>query len=418
MVWDNLADRRAAIKPDTLVVGVDIGKFIHVARARFADGSFTCPLSVTADVGGFRNLERHIVQWRRQAKCTAVIVGLESTGVYWENLAFWLEGRGYRVVQVNPLHVHRSKEMLDNCPGKTDDKDALLIADLVAQGKYLSFVMPRGDFAELRQLAALRARLVVERTTYLSRLHLEVSQVFPEFSGVFRDIATRVARRVLYYFPTPADIRRHTVAQMARQVRRDGGVRLREDKLVLLKERAAATVGISEGKSALVLALRDTLAALDALDKRIGQLETRMSEVVVRIDESQYLLSISAVGPVSAAVILGETGGIRRYVNAEAILKLAGLNLFEVSSGMHKGARHISRRGRPLLRQILYFIALHHAQPGMALYPYYARMVDRGTPKPKALVALSCRIVRIMYALVRDGRCFSVQAPKPTLQAA
>jgi transposase len=346
------------------------------------------------------------------------MVGLESTGVYWESLAFWLEGRGYRVVQVNPLHVHRSKELLDNSPGKTDGKDALLIADLVSQGRYLSFVMPRGEFAELRQLGLLRARLVVERTTYLSRLHIAVSQVFPEFSGVFRDIATRVARRVLYYFPTPADYRRHTVAQMARQVRRNGGVRLREDKLALLKERAAATVGISEGGSALVLALRDTLVALDALDERIGQIETRMSEVVARIDESPYLLSLDGVGPVSAAVILGETGGLRRYVSAEAILKLAGLNLFEVSSGMHKGARHISRRGRPLLRQILYFIALHHTQPGMPLYPYYARLVDRGTPKPKALVALSCRIVRIMYALVRDGRCFSVQVPEPTRRVA
>lgn len=308
--------------------------------------------------------------------------------------------------------------MLDNCPGKTDDKDALLIADLVAQGKYLSFVMPRGDFAELRQLAALRARLVVERSTYLSRLHLEVSQVFPEFCGVFRDIATSVARRILYYFPTPADYLSHTVAQMARRVRRDGGIRLREDKLAQLKERAAATVGISEGGAALVLALRDTLVALDALDERIGRIEAQMSEYLGRIDESRYLLSLDGVGPVSAAVILGETGGLRRYVSAAAILKLAGLNLFEVSSGIHKGARHISQRGRPLLRQILYFVALHHTQPGMPLYPYYARLVDRGTPKPKALVALSCRLVRIMYALVRDGRRFSVEVPKPTLRAA
>jgi len=418
MVGDNLAEKRAAIKPDTLVVGVDVGKYTHVARARFPDGSFTRPLPVATDADGFRNLEEHIVQWQQQAKCADVMVGLESTGVYWENLAFWLEGRGYRVVQVNPLHVHQSKEMLDNSPGKTDGKDALLIADLVAQGKYLSFVMPRGVFAELRQLAGLRARLVVERTTYLGRLHLMVSLLFPEFGRVFGDLATKVARRLLYYFPTPEDVRSHTVAAMARRVRKDGGIRLRESKLVLLRERAAATVGVSEGQPALVMALRDTLTALDALDQRIGQLEARMAESLGQVDESQYLLSVDGVGPVSAAVILGETGGLRRYVSAEAILKLAGLNLFEVSSGMHKGARHISRRGRPLLRQILYFIALHHAQPGMPLYPHYARLVDRGTPKPKALVALSCRLVRIMYALVRDGRCFSVQIPQPVPQVA
>lgn len=51
----------------------------------------------------------------------------------------------------------------------------------------------------------------------------------------------------------------------------------------------------------------------------------------------------------------------------------------------------------------------------MPLYPHYSRLVDRGTPKPKALVALSCRLVRIMYALVRDGRCVSAQATQPQL---
>jgi transposase len=415
MVGDNLAEKRAAIKPDTLVVGIDVGKDTHVARARFPDGSFTRPLPVATDADGFRDLEEHIVRWQQQAKCENVVIGLESTGVYWENLAFWLEGRGYRVMQVNPLHVHQSKEMLDNSPGKTDGKDALLIADLVAQGKYLSFVMPRGDFAELRQLEGLRARLVVERTTYLTRLHLQVSLLFPEFARVFGDLATRVARRLLYCFPTPEDVRNHTVKAMARLVRRDGGIRLRESKLVLLRERAEDTVGVSAGKPALVVALRDTLTALDALEQRIGQIEARMAGSLGRIDESRYLLSLDGVGPVSTAVILGETGGLRRYASAEAVLKLAGLNLFEVSSGKHKGARHMSGRGRPRLRQILYFIALHHARPGMPLYCYYARMVERGVPRPKALVALCCRLVRIMYALVRDGRYFSTEAPSPVV---
>jgi transposase len=418
MVWEKLAEKRSAIKSDTLVVGVDIGKYTHVARGRFPDGAFTHDLAFGTDADGFRKLEEHVTQWQRQAQCADVIVGLESTGVYWESLAFWLEERGQRVVQVNPLHVHRSKEMLDNSPGKTDGKDALLIADLVAQGKYLSFVMPRGVFAELRQLASLRARLTIERTTQLNQAHVLASMLFPEFEHVFQDFGTRVAQRLLYHFPTPEDICAHTVAAMARRVRKGGGVRLREAKLVLLKERAAASVGVREGKSAAVLALRDALTALAALDQRIGLVEARMTEYLVQVDESRYLLSLDGVGPVSAATLLGETGGLGRYGSAEAVLKLAGLNLYEVSSGIHKGARHISHRGRPLLRQILYFIALHHTQPGKQLYEYYARMVDRGMPKPKALVALCCRLVRIMYALVRDGRCFSSAPPLRASQAA
>jgi hypothetical protein len=65
----------------------------------------------------------------------------------------------------------------------------------------------------------------------------------------------------------------------------------------------------------------------------------------------------------------------------------------------------------------LYFIALHHTQEGTPLHEHYARMVQRGVPKPKALVALSCRVMRIMYALVRDRRCFTDQTPDKTQAA-
>jgi len=55
-------------------------------------------------------------------------------------------------------------------------------------------------------------------------------------------------------------------------------VRLCEDKLVLLEEMAATSVGIREGKSAAVLTLRDALTALATLDQRIELVEARMVE--------------------------------------------------------------------------------------------------------------------------------------------
>lgn len=417
MLWNRIAEKRSGIKADMLVIGVDVGKYFHVARGRFPDGTFTRPLSFASDNEGFTRFLTQVLAWQHQAACQDVIVGLESTGVYWESLAYWLADRQYRVVQVNPLHVHRSKELLDNTPTKTDDKDALLIADLVAQGKYLSFVMPRGVFADLRQLAAVRARLARDRTTQINCLHGLVSLIFPEFSNLYRDLSTKVARRLLYHYSTPEAVCGHTVAAMAHRVRKAGGVRLLEDKLALLKARAQTGVGIKEGQTALVVALRDTLAALDALDERIASFEARMASLLDETEEGGYLRSLYGVGPVSAAVILGETGGLSRYGSAEAVLKLAGLNLCEISSGLHTGRRHISRRGRPLLRQTLYFVALHHTREGTPLYEHYARLVNRGVPKPKALVALSCRLMRIMYALTRDRRCFSNEAP-PRTQAA
>lgn len=412
MSWQKLMQKRAAIKPDTLVIGVDIGKFQHVARALFPDGTFSGPLAFDNNRPGFESLLVHEADWRRTSGCQSVIVGLESTGVYWSNLAYWLDDRSIRVVQVNALHVHRSKETLDNSPAKTDGKDALVIADLVAQGKYLSFVMPRGVFAELRQLVFLRDRLAVERTTRLVLAHTAVSGLFPEFCSVFPDLAARTARRVLRRYPTPASVLETTPAAMTDQLRAEGRVHLKPGRLETLREQAAVSIGTGEGRSAATLVLRDSLDELDRAEQRIAAVEKSLAEMLPQIDESRYLMSVPGIGMVTAATILGETGGLGRYDSAEAVLKLAGLDLYEISSGLHKGRRRISKRGRARLRHALYFAALHHTVSGTPLYDCYVRLVERGVPKMKAVTALSCKLVRLLYALVRDGRCYAEQPPE------
>jgi len=86
--------------------------------------------------------------------------------------------------------------------------------------------------------------------------------------------------------------------------------------------------------------------------------------------------------------------------------------------GQYRGDRRISHMGRSLLRQALYFAVLQHTHRGAPLYPYYAELLRRGKPKPVALVALCCRLVRLLYALVRDGRCYSPQPPERSRQIA
>ncbi len=68
-----------------------------------------------------------------------VIVGMESTGYYWFNIANWLVERGIEVVLVNPMTTKRNKENRDNSPSKSDPKDALVIADVVSRGFYTAF---------------------------------------------------------------------------------------------------------------------------------------------------------------------------------------------------------------------------------------------------------------------------------------
>ena len=66
-----------------------------------------------------------------------------------------------------------------------------------------------------------------------------------------------------------------------------------------------------------------------------------MREYLKEVPYSRYMLSIKGIGEVTVAGLIGEVGDFTKYKTAAEITKLAGLDLFEVSSGKHKGERHI-----------------------------------------------------------------------------
>ncbi len=108
------------------------------------------------------------------------------------------------------------------------------------------------------------------------------------------------------------------------------------------------------------------------------------------------------IGEITVAGLIGEVGDFREYKTISEILKLGGLDLFEISSGKHKGQHRISKRGRSLMRKLLFFAAINVVRKGGILHEYYQGCLGRGMVKMKALIAVSRKLLGIMFALVRD----------------
>lgn len=145
-------ERINQITPSTLIVGVDIAKFNHVARSQDYRGvEFGKPITFENTHEGFELF----LSWFRKISTERgfqdVIVGMEPTGHYWLNLAQFLRNKQIMYGVVNPLHVKKSKELDDNSPTKNDIKDAKVIAQLVKDGRYAVPSLPQGVYAELRE---------------------------------------------------------------------------------------------------------------------------------------------------------------------------------------------------------------------------------------------------------------------------
>lgn len=121
----------------TLIIGVDIAKHKHVARAQGYRGiQFGKPLYFENTLEGFQTFINWMNELTTQQGKSDVIIGMEPTGHYWLSLAYWLMEKQCKVIVVNPAHVKNSKELDDNSPTKNDVKDARVISRFIQDGRY------------------------------------------------------------------------------------------------------------------------------------------------------------------------------------------------------------------------------------------------------------------------------------------
>ena len=134
----------------------------------------------------------------------------------------------------------------------------------------------------------------------------------------------------------------------------------------------------------------------------IAKVEEKMAYYLEFIPYSKFIISIKGIGRITTAGLIGEVGDFRQFKTIPEITKLAGLDLFEISSGNHKRTRRISKRGCPLMRKLLYFATLNLTRKGGIFHEIYKGYLNRGMMKIKALIAISRKLLRIIFALVRN----------------
>lgn len=397
-----------AVSDGTLIVAVDIGMEMNRGYCTTPDGRSSKTFKFDNTRTGMDTLWDMVMTNKSKFKCNEVIVGYESTGPYGEPMLHYLMRKPVKIVQVNPMHTKRVKEINDNSPLKTDDKDPRVIADIIRWGRALSIVIPEGDAAYLRRLNNSRERHVRERTALYNQLQQLVFLLFPEFRAVLKNIKCKTPLYLLKTYPTPEVISALDKHMLGEEMRKHSQGKFREQHADLLINLAKNTVGIREGAVGLSMDIRHILVQLEMLTSLIDEVESEMEIALGRIPYGSKLLSIKGLGVVSAAGVIGEIGDFKKFKTRSEIMKLAGLDLYEISSGKMKGQRRISKRGRSLLRKILYYVAIQTIRKNGILHDYYTRLTDGGMKRMKALVAVSRKLLGIIYALVRDDSEYTV----------
>ena len=303
---------------ETLYIGVDIGKFRHVAgflsRTLLArHGRFEgCPtFAFEQSREGFRSLVERL---RELVPLEQVMVLFEHTGHYHRLLEQYLLEWDLTVYRV---HVQeRPKGML-----KTDKRDALRLANMLYTQLELGAqvedkmqlvrraVAPTGAAAQLRGLIRHRYELSHHGTQLKNKLTAICDEIFPEFTQVFHDPNRPTALSFREQFPPPTALATASLSALqALRVRNFPS----DAQLLKLQQLARETIGTKEVDRQKGLLLEQTLLLkeLRLVQEHLALLQTEICAIVTNCREGQILLSIPPIGHIQAATIIATIGTI------------------------------------------------------------------------------------------------------------
>ena len=285
--------------------------------------------------------------WSQHHLCITDAVVLEATTNAWH-----LCDQLYPLVSsVTVAHPNLVK-LITTARVKTDARDTLHLARLLAAGLIPAVWIPPQDVRELRGRGAHRARLIRQRTQAKNRLRstLHRSNIIPPSAGLF------------------------TPAQQSWW-----------EKLPL--------------SAVEKLRIRQDLSLVENLEPSIGEVETELT----RLSGSEpwasrvvFLLQVPGIGVINALILLAAIGDITRFPSAKQLVGYAGLGASVHASGQTYQTGHITKQGRKEMRAALVeaaWMAVEH-------HPYWKEQFERlarRIGKKKAIVAIARKLLVIIW---------------------
>jgi transposase len=295
--------------------------------------------------------------------------------------------------------------------GKTDTKDATVIADQARMRRDLAVLRPDDERTiELRVLTNRRADLNADRTRRINRLRGQLTSIFPALERSL-DLSNVGPLVLLTGYQTPAALRRTG--------RRRLETWLRNRKVRSPEALAETAVEAAERQHTAVPGEKVTAQVILTLAKEVMGLNEQITEIdkliAARFREhelAEVISSMPGIGPLLGAEFLAATAGdMSRFGTADRLASLAGVAPVPRDSGNVSGNLHRPRRYHRGLQRVFYTSALISIRNCEASRRFYERKRAEGKRHTQAVLALARRRVNVLWALIRDGRCYQRELP-------
>ncbi|GAA1859504.1 IS110 family transposase [Pseudonocardia ailaonensis] len=402
-----------------LWVGIDVGESAHHACAVDDHGKIVFSRKVTNTQAAIEDLITRTTTKAGQAG--EVVWAVDMTSGSAALLVALLQGSGHRLLSVPGRLVNRMAGAFTG-EGKTDAKDARTIAETARLRADLAEVaVPDQITGDLQVLTARREDLMADWVRGVNRLRELLGSIFPGLEQAF-DYTTRSALILVSGYQTPAELRVAGVEQVE-------GFLAAQRSWAPGRAAMAATAVTVAGEQSLALPGESVTAPLIArlarqlldLDRETKDLDKLLGARFVEHPQAEIITSIDGFGPILGAELLADTGGnlVAAFGTSSRLAAYAGLAPVPRDSGRIRGNLHRPKRYHRGLRRVFYMAALSSLKRADSRSrAFYDKKRAEGKRHVQALIALARRLVDLVWALLRDNRPFTTEAPAPTATAA
>jgi transposase len=403
-------EKRQRITSHTLVIGVDVGKEFNAVCLMDKEGDVIGKYpKIYNSRKGFDYFHAIIEQARRKRGFTDVLIGMEPTGHYWRRIGFYALDKGYEVRFVRTTALKHQRELDESSSAKSDVRDAFTIANIVREGKYIDTVIEEGVFRQLRSLSHTRERILRYNIGSKHVLKAVLDDYFPELPNLFWSMKSKGLWSLLETYPFPEDVLKAGLSAitllLAKSTKRKA-----HEKAGMIYQAAKESVGLKTIQNADRMRLRLYLNEVKRSEERLKEIEHEITSLLRQIPLAEYILSIPGIGIVTCGVFLGELGNPEYFKDPRQIIKYAGYDPKENESGLRTARKIISKKGRWLLRKYLYFMAMRVVHRSTFFKQYYENKKKgslRPLEKKEALCAVIIKLIRVIFALMRDRKMFT-----------
>ena len=336
------------------MIGIDPHKGSHTASAIDQAEAALGELRIRSGAGQLGRLLDWAAQWPER------IWAVEGASGLGYLLAQQLVAAGEQVSDVQPKLAARVRLLATGATNKNDPNDARSVAIAALRSPAVTRVRAENHAAVMKVWAKRHRDLGSARTQVACRLHAVLCALVP--GGFAGEISAARAARLLD------------------ELQPGGAV-------------AAARYDLA----------RQFAADLRRIDEQMRDTRGRLAAAVAASQTTTT--QIFGVGPVVAAIVIGEAGHITRFASRDHFAAYNGTAPVEVSSGPRKIYR-LSRRGNRRINHAIHMAAVtqirHRHTDGRA---YFERKLAEGKTRKEALRSLKRRISDALFArLQADAR--------------